>query len=70
MGFISKQTRAGAPAWCVHNEPTKKIIRAGGRDRCYRKKQDALDVWSKLDCKYTGRRCDRVPKRFKFPKPI
>jgi hypothetical protein len=52
-GFISKQP----DGWCVHNEPTGRVIVAKGRRRCYPSKREATDVWHELDCKYTGRHC-------------
>jgi hypothetical protein len=48
-GFISKQP----DGWCVHNEPTGRVIVAKGRRRCYPSKREATDVWHELDCKDT-----------------
>jgi hypothetical protein len=70
VGFISKQPGLKRPVWCVHNEPTGRIIHSKGRERCYRTKAQALDVWSKLDCHYTKRLCELVPVGFQFPEPV
>lgn len=70
MGCVTKETRRRKPAWCVRNEATGKIIRAGGKERCYATRYQATKVWSALDCKYTGRRCDRVISGGKWPAPV
>jgi hypothetical protein len=61
MGFTKKHGKL----WCVHNEPTGRVISARGRKRCYKSKRDADRVLAALDCKYTGRRCAQVPKGFR-----
>jgi hypothetical protein len=57
-GFIKRH----GDQWCVHNEPTGLVVKAGGKRRCYSSKDEAEQVWYKLDCKYTGRHCRDVRK--------
>jgi hypothetical protein len=56
-GFVSKR---GPKDFCVHNEPTGRIIVAKGRERCYGSRAEAHRVWYGLDCKYTDRHCEKV----------
>ena len=56
-GFVTKQ---GPRRFCVHNEPTKKIIVAKGKQRCHPTRREANNVWYRLDCQYTGRHCEKV----------
>lgn len=69
MGSVSKERRKGRDVWCVRNEATGRIIVAKGRERCYASRSQADKVWSALDCKYTGRRCDRV-RGGRWPDPV
>jgi hypothetical protein len=56
-GFV-KQREDGK--WCVHNEPTKLIIKTKAGPRCYPSRDEALQTWYKLDCHYTKRWCDKI----------
>jgi hypothetical protein len=57
-GFIKRH----GDQWCVHNEPTGLVVKAGGKRRCYPTKTEAEQVWYRLDCKYTGRHCGKIKK--------
>jgi hypothetical protein len=56
-GFVTKH---GPRRFCVHNEPTGRIIVAKGKQRCYPTRTKANKVWHRLDCRYTGRHCEKV----------
>jgi hypothetical protein len=58
MGLVTKERTAnGKPVWCVRNETNRRVIKSQGRFRCYTTRREAVSVWHKLDCKYTGRWC-------------
>lgn len=57
-GFIKRH----GEQWCVHNEPTGLVVKTGGKRRCYSSKDEAEQVWYRLDCKYTGRHCQDIRK--------
>lgn len=55
-GFVKQH----GEQWCVHNEPTGLVVKTKSGPRCYDSRDKALQVWYRLDCKHTGRKCGSV----------
>jgi len=55
-GFVKKHGNK----WCVHNEPTGLVVKTKDGPRCYETREEALQTWYRLDCKYTRRHCDQI----------